>query len=225
MGNFKRKNFKMKTFLRIVRNYGTRPQPWQMEKVTDIGSRHIFNEDHDQIRESTRKFFAQVTKEEKEKWASQGYVDREFFIKAGRQGLIGVEQPKEKGGWGLDFAANIIGMEEQIYAQVPGNFNLQSDLVMPYIASHGTDAQIQRYMPGLRDGEIIGAIAMTEPSGGSDLQGMRTDAVRDGDDYILNGSKVFISSGWMADVVLVCAITDKTAKKKSNGMSIFLVDT
>ena len=72
-----------------------------------------------------------------------GYVDREFFIKAGRQGLIGVEQPKEKGGWGLDFAANIIGMEEQIYAQVPGNFNLQSDLVMPYIASHGTDAQIQ----------------------------------------------------------------------------------
>ena len=133
-----------------------------------------------------------------------GYVGREFFIKAGRQGLIGVEQPKEKGGWGLDFAANIIGMEEQIYAQVPGNFNLQSDLVMPYIASHGTDAQIQvvkkcflpfskdyynqkpksssfkfqRYMPGLRDGEIIGAIAMTEPSGGSDLQGMRTNAVR-----------------------------------------------
>lgn len=121
-----------------------------------------------------------------------------------------MEQPKEKGGWGLDFYANIIGMEEQIYAQVPGNFNLQSDLVMPYICSHGTSEQVEKYMPGLRDGRLIGAIAMTEPSGGSDLQSMKTNAVQDGDDWILNGSKVFISSGYMADVVLVCAVTDKT---------------
>jgi len=194
------------------RCYSIRPNPWQMDRLTDIGSREIFNEEHDIMRESVRKFFSSVTKADKEKWNNQGFVDRDFWLHAGAQGLIGVDQPVEKGGWGLDFFANIIAMEEQIYAQVPGAFNLQSDLVMPYIAKHGTPEQIEKYMTALRDGRLIGAIAMTEPSGGSDLQGMKTNAVRDGDDWILNGSKVFISCGYMADVVLVCAVTDKAAK-------------
>ena len=89
---------------------------------------------------------------------------------AGAQGLIGVEQPVEKGGWGGDFYSNCIQLEEQIYSMTPGMFNLQSDLVMPYIAHYGTDEQVEKYMKPMRDGKTIGCLAMTEPSGGSDLQ-------------------------------------------------------
>jgi len=196
-----------------------------MDRLTDIGSRKIFTEDHDILRESVRKFWNSVSQDDKIRWETQGYVDKEFWREVGAQGLIGVETPEDKGGWGGDFLSNTVGMEEQIYAHVPGLYNLQSDLVMPYIAHYGTDEQVARYGTKLRDGELIGAIAMTEPGGGSDLQGIRTNAVRDGDDWILNGSKVFISSGWNADVVIVVAITDRNVEKQAYGISLFLVDT
>ena len=207
------------------RFYSDRPEPWQMDRLTDIGSRKIFIDDHDILRESVRKFWNSVSQEDKIRWETQGYVDKEFWKEVGAQGLIGVETPEDKGGWGGDFLSNTVGMEEQICAHVPGLYNLQSDLVMPYIAHYGTDEQVARYGTKLRDGELIGAIAMTEPGGGSDLQGIRTNAVRDGDDWILNGSKVFISSGWNADVVIVVAITDKNVEKQAYGISLFLVDT
>ena len=192
--------------------YSHRPEPWQMDNLTDIGSRKIFNEDHDILRESVRKFYNAVPISRKMKWEEQGFVDRDFWLEAGAQGLIGIEQPVEKGGWGGDFYSNCIQMEEQIYSKTPGLFNLQSDLVMPYIAHYGTDEQVEKYMTAMRDGKTIGCLAMTEPSGGSDLQSIKTTAEKDGDDWILNGSKVFISSGHLADVALVVAVTDKTVE-------------
>jgi len=196
-----------------------------MDKLTDIGCRGIFNDEHDTLRENVRKFYSGVDQNRKVKWEEQGYVDRDFWLEAGAQGLIGVEQPVEKGGWGGDFYSNCIQLEEQIYSMTPGMFNLQSDLVMPYIAHYGTDEQVEKYMKPMRDGKTIGCLAMTEPSGGSDLQSIKTHAVQDGDDWILNGSKVFISSGHNADVALVVAVTDKTVKKAAYGISMFLVDT
>merc|ERR1711963_776535 len=127
------------------RCYSDRPEPWQMDKLTDIGSRKIFNEDHDILRDSVRKFWSSVDRNEIAKWEEQGWVDKEFWKEVGAQGLIGVETPLEKGGWGGDFLSNVVGMEEQIYGMVPGLCNLQSDLVMPYIASYGTEEQIERY--------------------------------------------------------------------------------
>ena len=117
------------------RCYSDRPEPWQMDKLTDIGARKIFNEDHDILRESVRKFWTSIDHADKMRWEEQGFVDKEFWKVVGAQGLIGVETAEDKGGWGGDFYQNIIGLEEQIYQMVPGLFNLQSDLVMPYILS------------------------------------------------------------------------------------------
>merc|ERR1712130_501156 len=186
-----------------------RPSPWQMDNLTDIGSRHIFNEEHDTMREQFRKFWRSIERERCDKWVEQGFVDKEFWKEVGAQGMIGIETPIEKGGWGGDFIQHVIATEEQGYARVPGNFLLQSDMVLPYVAHNGTDGQVEKYAKRMRDGECVGAIAMTEPHAGSDLQAMKTYAKRDGDDWILNGSKVFITNGYIADTVLVCAITDR----------------
>merc|ERR1712142_430652 len=115
--------------------------------------------------------------------------------------------------------------EEQGYVNCSGpGFALHSDIVMPYITNYGTPEQIEKYIPDMTAGKKIGAIAMTEPGAGSDLQGVRTYARRDGDDYVINGSKVFITNGWMTDVCVVVAITDKDAKSAAHGISLFLVD-
>ena len=166
-----------------------RPAPWQMDNLTDIGSRQIFTEEHDTIREQFRKFWRSIDKERTQKWTDQGFVDKDFWKEVGAQGMIGIETPLEKGGWGGDFIQHVIATEEQAYARVPGNFLLQSDMVLPYVAHNGSDAQVNRYAQAMRDGECIGAIAMTEAHAGSDLQGMKSWARRDGDDWILNGSK------------------------------------
>merc|ERR1711976_598916 len=105
----------------------------------------------------------------------------------------------------------------------PG-FALHSDIVLPYITNYGSPEQIEKFVPKMMSGKCIGAIAMTEPGAGSDLQGMRTNAKKDGDDWILNGSKVFITNGWMAGVVIVCAITNPEAKSPAHGISLFLVE-
>jgi len=208
---------------KVVRHFG-RPKPWQNENLNDIGSRHIFTEEHDEIRAECRKFWNSIDESRKTKWHEQGFVDKDFWCEVGAQGYIGIETPVEKGGWGGDFLQHVVVTEEQQYARVPGNFLLQSDMVMPYVAHFGTDDQVSRYAKPMRDGKIIGAIAMTEPHAGSDLQAMKTYARRDGDDWILNGSKVFITNGFIADTVLVCAITDRDVRA-SKGMSMFLVDT
>jgi len=158
------------------------------------------------------------------KWESQGYVDKEFWKEVGAQGLIGIQTPAEVGGHGGDFLTHIITCEEQGYAAVPGNFLIQSDMVLPYIFKYGTQEQVDQFIKPMINGETIGAIAMTEPHAGSNLQGMKTWARRDGDDFIINGSKVFISNGYIADMVLLCCITDRE-KKAAHGMSIFCIDT
>lgn len=208
-----------------ARAYSDRPETWQMEKLTDIGARKIFTEEHDIMREQVRKFYEAVPMERKIMWEEQGHLDREFFKECGAQGLIGIEQSADKHGHGLDFYSNVIQIEEQIYGLVPGLMQVQNDLVLPYICSYGTDEQVDRYVPGIRDGEIISCLCMTEPGSGSDVQGIKTNAVRDGDDWILNGSKVFISCGHMADMAIVVAVTDKNVEKAAYGISLFLVDT
>jgi len=197
--------------------------PWQVDNLKELGTRAIFNDDHDFAREQFRKFWTSVDRSSVDKWENQGFVDPEFWREVGAQGLIGIETPAEVGGHGGDFLTHVVTCEEQAYAGVPGNFMIASDMVLPYIAKYGTPDQ-QEIIPSMVAGENIGAIAMTEAHAGSNLQGMKTTAKRDGDDFIINGSKVFISSGHNANTVLLCCLTDPE-KKAAHGMSIFLIDT
>ncbi|XP_037091835.1 long-chain specific acyl-CoA dehydrogenase, mitochondrial-like isoform X2 [Pollicipes pollicipes] len=202
-----------------------RPPPAQMPKLTDIGSRVLFTSDHDIFRESVRKFFETEVKPHHAQWENGGQVSREVWLKAGEQGLLGVNTPAEQGGIGGNWLDAAIVLEEQSYSNCSGpGFGIHSDIVMPYISHYGTQEQIERFIPSLTDGSKIGAIAMTEPGAGSDLQGIRTTAVKDGDDFILNGSKVFITNGFMCDVVIVVAITNPTAKSPAHGISLLLVE-
>lgn len=138
--------------------------------------------------------------------------------------MLCVTMPEEYGGMGLDVLYAAVGWEEQSYANTTGpGFFLHSEIAAPYILHYGTSEQKARYLPKMISGETIAAIAMTEPGAGSDLQGMRTTAIKDGDDYIINGSKTYITNGYMCDVVIVCAKTNPNVKG-SKGISLFLVD-
>ncbi|KAG7156589.1 Long-chain specific acyl-CoA dehydrogenase-like [Homarus americanus] len=160
-----------------------------------------------------------------DKWEKDGNISRECWLKAGEQGLLGTDTPAEAGGIGGDFKDAAIIMEEQSYVNCSGpGFALHSQIVMPYITHYGSQEQIDKYIPDMTAGIKIGAIAMTEPGAGSDLQGVRTSAQKDGDDWILNGSKTFITNGYMSDVVLVVAVTNPKAKTRAHGISLFLVD-
>ncbi|KER32575.1 hypothetical protein T265_01445 [Opisthorchis viverrini] len=159
------------------------------------------------------------------RWELQGQIDRETWLQAGQDGLLGIAIPESDGGHGGDILSAAIIVEELCYANCSGpGFALHSDIVMPYISHYGTPEQKKIFIPRMTKGEVIGAIAMTEPSAGSDLQGIRTTAKRDGNDWILNGSKVFITNGYMADVVILVAVTDPDAKSRAHGISLFLVE-
>ncbi|KAF2348183.1 Acyl-CoA dehydrogenase/oxidase C-terminal [Trinorchestia longiramus] len=199
--------------------------PSQADTLLDIGTRDIFNETHDAFRASARKFFADEVKPYHDQWERDGQVSREVWEKAGAMGLLGIDAPTEHGGHGGDFLDVTVALEEQCYARASGpGFSLHSNIVMPYISRYGTPEQIQKYIPDMVAGKKISAIAMTEPGAGSDLQGIQTRAVRDGDDWILNGSKTYITNGFMCDLVIVVAVTDPNAKKRAHGISLFLVD-
>jgi len=204
-----------------------RPPPCQMQNMMDIGSRSIFNEDHDMFRESARKFFRDVLHPQHKKFEADGRVSREIWQELGKMGFLGISLPAEKGGVGGTFLDEAIVLEEQAYAHCHAPaITVHSTIVMPYIVNYGTPEQIDKFMPLLSSGEMVGAIAMTEPDAGSDLQGIRTKAKRDGEngDFILNGSKVFITNGILSDVVIVVAITDPTAKSNAHGITLFLVE-
>ncbi|KAK3606733.1 hypothetical protein CHS0354_006511 [Potamilus streckersoni] len=157
--------------------------------------------------------------------ARSGYIPL-VWEKAGAQGLLGVNTPAEVGGVGGDRLSTAITWEEQMYVNCSGpGFALHSDIVMPYITHYGSREQVEKFIPRMTAGKCIGAIAMTEPGAGSDLQGIRTNAKQNGSDWILNGSKVFITNGWMCDVVIVVAITNPVAKTMAHGISLFLVET
>ncbi|KAM8900958.1 long-chain specific acyl-CoA dehydrogenase, mitochondrial [Lycaon pictus] len=194
-------------------------------KLTDIGIRRIFSSEHDIFRESVRKFFQEEVVPYHAEWEKAGEVSRELWEKAGKVGLLGVNIAEHHGGIGGDLYSTAIIWEEQAYSNCSGpGFSLHSDIVMPYITNYGSEEQIKHFIPQMVSGKCIGAIAMTEPGAGSDLQGIKTNAKKDGSDWILNGSKVFISNGWLCDVVIVVAVTNREARSLAHGISLFLVE-
>ena len=202
---------------------GERPEPNVCDSLLQIGSRRIYSQEHDMYREMLRNFYDEKVVPFHEEWEDKGEVPRELWTDAGANSMLGVTMPEEYGGLGVDILYSSVNWQEQSYAGTTGpGWALHSEIVCPYILNYGTDEQKQEYLPKLCSGEYISAIAMTEPGAGSDLQGMKTTAIKDGDDYILNGSKVFITNGWLADLVIVCAKTDPT--KGAKGISLFLVE-
>lgn len=185
--------------------------------------RNLFNADHHTFRDSVRRFLEREAAPHHAHWEDQGYVDRNIWLKAGENGLLCSSMPEAYGGAGADKLYSVIVMEEISRINVSGlGFGLHSEIVAPYLLHYGTEEQKQRFLPRMATGEVIGAIAMSEPAAGSDLQGVRTTAVRQGDHYVLNGSKTFITNGWHADLVIVVAKTDPGLGAK--GTSLFLVE-
>ena len=186
--------------------------------------RLVFETEHEQLRETARLFLEKECLPNVEKWEANRLVDREAYVAAGNYGLIGFNMPEEYGGGGVDdFRFNAVIVEEfsKFGLACPG-VSLQNDIVGPYFKNLATEEQLQRWMPGFASGELIGAIAMSEPGAGSDLAGIRTTAVRDGDDWIINGAKTFISAGINSDLVIVVARTNPDAGHK--GFSLLVVE-
>ncbi|MDE1948607.1 MAG: acyl-CoA dehydrogenase family protein [Burkholderiales bacterium] len=184
--------------------------------------RTVYREDHEMLRETARRFFERECLPRQAEWDQAGRTDRETWLKAGREGLLCVTVPEEYGGPGGDFRHACVIAEEQHRAGVCMSLSVHSDITAPYIARFGTEAQKQRWLPPICRGETIMAIAMTEPGAGSDLKAIRTTAVRDGDEYVINGSKTFISNGLNCDMVLVVCKTDPAAGAK--GVSLVMVE-
>ena len=180
-------------------------------------------EDLDALRDHTRAFMAKELAPNLEKFSEQGFVDREFWTKAGDAGLLCISIPEEYGGGGGTFGHEAVIAEEQAYALDDGWGNsVHSTIVAHYILTYGTEEQKKRWLPKMASGEMIGAIAMTEPGAGSDLQALRTTAVRDGDDFVVNGSKTFISNGMHADLVVIVA---RTGGEGAQGLSLLVAET
>ena len=186
--------------------------------------REILEPEHESFRQTVRSFLEKEVVPFHEQWEKDGIVDREVWTKAGALGLLCFDVDEEYGGAGVkDFRYNMVMAEELTRAGVNGpGFLVHTDIIVPYISSLGTPEQKQRWLPGLVSGEIVSAIAMTEPGAGSDLQGIRTHAADKGDHYVLNGSKTFISNGILADLVIVVAKTDPEAGHK--GISLLVVE-
>ncbi|MBE7162429.1 MAG: acyl-CoA dehydrogenase family protein [Williamsia herbipolensis] len=186
--------------------------------------RLVFEPEHEQLRSSARAFVEREVLPHADQWEADGIIDREVFKKAGEAGLVGHYIPEEYGGSGIDdFRFNAVIIEEMTRAgsRAPG-LTLQNDIVGPYLVNLCTDEQKQRWLPGFAAGDIIGAIAMTEPGAGSDLAGIKTSAVKDGDHWVLNGSKTFISCGINSDLVIVVTRTDPEAGHK--GFTLLAVE-
>lgn len=190
--------------------------------MLELESRTAYNSDHDAFRDQVRKFFARELTPNLDRWEREGIVDRAFWRACGSAGLLCPNVPEAYGGLGLDFGYNAVIAEELAYHDSVAGITLQSDIVAHYLAHYGTEEQKHRWFPGMISGEVITAIAMTEPSTGSDLQAIRTTATRDGDDYVINGSKTYITNGQNADLVIVVAKTAKDAGHR--GISLILVE-
>lgn len=186
--------------------------------------RKLFNADHEAFRATARRFFEQEVIPNTEKYETQQHVDRDLWNKAGELGLLCATMPEEFGGSGVDRLYSMILIEEQAYAlDSATGFSLHSDIVANYINNFGNQEQKLEWLPKMATGELVGAIAMTEPGTGSDLQGVRTSAVLDGDDYVVNGSKIFITNGYLSDVVVVVVKTGSGEKGSAN-LSLLIVD-
>lgn len=178
----------------------------------------------DMFHDAVGQFFEKECKPHVENWRKAGVVDREIYTKAGAMGILGASVSEEYGGAGGDFRHEAIIIEQQQWKGIDGfGITLHNGIIAPYIESFGTEEQKRKYLPGICSGETILAIAMTEPGTGSDLQNIKTTAKKDGNGYVINGSKTFISNGQLANLILVCAKTDPD--KGAKGISIMLVDT
>jgi alkylation response protein AidB-like acyl-CoA dehydrogenase len=186
--------------------------------------RTLFSADHEAFRDSFRRFVDKEIAPHHAAWEEQGYVDRAVWRQAGANGFLCMTMPEAYGGAGADKLYSVVQMEELARAGCSGiGYGLHSEIVAPYILHYGTDAQKRRWLPLLASGQAIGAIAMSEPSAGSDLQGLKATALRQPDgSYLLNGSKTFITNGWHADLVIVVAKTEPRAAAK--GISLLLVE-
>lgn len=186
----------------------------------------FYTEDHEAYRESVREFLRREVEPHHERWEREHGVDRAIWEKAGANGMLGLGVPEEFGGGGEpDYRYRFVFAEEIArtgFTSFGVGIGLQDDIVIPYFLDLASPEQKERWLPGLASGALIGAIAMTEPGTGSDLQGIRTSAVRDGDEWVLNGAKTFITSGIQADVVIVVARTDPSAG--SRGFSLLVVE-
>ena len=186
--------------------------------------RTLFNSDHETFRDSVRRFMQEEVVPHDERWMEQGYADRDVWLKAGANGFLCSSMPEAYGGADADRLYSMILMEEQAYANCSTlGFGLHSEIVAPYLNRYGSDALKAKYLPKMASGGMIGAIAMSEPGAGSDLQGIKTTAVRKGDAYVVNGSKTFITNGFNCDLVIVVAKTDPA--KGAKGTSLIIVDT
>ena len=185
--------------------------------------RVIFESEHEQFRDSVRRFMQAEVAPHADRWREAGMVDRETYLKAGAQGLLCIDAEERFGGAGIsDFRFNQIIIEENMrHGDIGFYINLHNDLVSPYISKLGNEEQKARFMPGVVSGETILAVAMTEPSTGSDLAGMKTRAVKKGDHWVLNGAKTYISNGILGDLIVVAARTDPD---RPHGISLFLVE-
>jgi acyl-CoA dehydrogenase len=191
--------------------------------MLQMDGRTAYTSDHDMFRDTVRKFLEREFLPHFDRWEAEGIIDRSFWRACGEAGLLCPTVPEEYGGLGLDFRYNAIIDEEIGYlAGTLSGTSLQSDIVVDYIVHYGTEAQKQFYLPRMISGELITAIAMTEPGAGSDLQGIRTTAQRQGDHYLLSGTKTYITNGQNADLVIVVAKTDVSLGAK--GTSLLLVE-
>jgi acyl-CoA dehydrogenase len=186
--------------------------------------RTIFSSEHEAFRDTVRRFITEHVMPYHAEWERQGQVPRSLWLKAGELGLLCCNVPEEYGGMGGDFLHSAILVEEMARAGATGpTFYLHSDIVAPYLVDFGSEEQKQKWLPKMATGEVVVALGMSEPSGGSDVQAMRTQALRDGDDYVINGQKVFITNGHSADLLLLACKTDPKARGK--GVSLILVET
>ena len=188
--------------------------------------RTIYDADHESFRESVREFLDREVEPHLETWIEQKAIPREFWLAAGKQGFLGLEIPEEYGGSEAgDYRFNAVLTEElaKVNMALPSCVGIHADIVAPYLVHLTTADQKQRWLPPFCTGENLTAIGMTEPSGGSDLAALKTTAVRDGNEFVLNGSKTFITNGYSADLVIIAART--TPEKKARGITLFGVPT
>ena len=188
--------------------------------------RDIFEPDHIDYRESVRRFVAEELVPHNERWEADGIVDREVFTKASEKGMLAMAVDEEHGGSGVDdFRFNQIVSEELAYAGVSAaglGLALHNDICLPYFLEYCTPEQRERWLPGIADGSLITAIAMTEPGIGSDLASMSTSALLDGDHYVVNGAKTFITNGINADLIITAVKTDP--KERHRGISLLIIE-
>lgn len=190
--------------------------------MLNTANRTAYNEDHEAFRDTVRKVLAEHMVPYLDQHEEEGIVPREAWKALGEAGMLCPTVKEENGGLGLDFGFNCVLAEELAYIGTSAGFTLQNDITVNYFERLGSPEQKEKYLPGMISGDIISAIAMTEPGAGSDLQGIRTTAVEDGNHLVINGSKTYITNGQNADVVIVVAKTDPTAGAK--GTSLILVD-